>query len=110
MTTVSGYTVDKVQVYFRHNVDEPVDVHLAGAYLTEALKHNSSRTLSKINIEFDGEYANVTYYYKSVPFKRIRRITGYLVGDTSRWNSGKTAELNDRVTHGSTGVEPHKEA
>lgn len=29
----------------------------------------------------------------------LRRITGYLVGDTSRWNSGKLAELNDRVKH-----------
>ena len=29
----------------------------------------------------------------------IQRITGYLVGTTSRWNKGKLAELNDRVTH-----------
>lgn len=29
----------------------------------------------------------------------IQRITGYLVGTTSRWNSGKLAELKDRVTH-----------
>lgn len=29
----------------------------------------------------------------------IQRITGYLVGTTSRWNSAKLAELNDRVTH-----------
>lgn len=30
----------------------------------------------------------------------IERITGYLVGTTDRWNSGKLAELKDRVTHG----------
>ena len=29
----------------------------------------------------------------------IQRITGYLVGTTSRWNSGKLSELKDRVTH-----------
>lgn len=29
----------------------------------------------------------------------IQRITGYLVGTTSRWNSAKYAELKDRVTH-----------
>ncbi len=29
----------------------------------------------------------------------IQRITGYLVGTTSRWNKGKLAELKDRVTH-----------
>ena len=31
---------------------------------------------------------------------RLQRITGYLVGTTDRWNAGKLAELNDRVTHG----------
>ena len=30
----------------------------------------------------------------------LQRITGYLVGTTNRWNSGKLAELRDRVTHG----------
>ena len=30
---------------------------------------------------------------------RLQRITGYLVGTTDRWNSGKLAELNDRVIH-----------
>lgn len=29
----------------------------------------------------------------------IQRITGYLVGTTSRWNSAKLAELRDRVRH-----------
>lgn len=29
----------------------------------------------------------------------LERITGYLVGGTNRWNSGKKAELNDRVSH-----------
>ena len=30
---------------------------------------------------------------------RLQRITGYLVGTTDRWNSGKLAELKDRVVH-----------
>ncbi len=29
----------------------------------------------------------------------LQRITGYLVGTTERWNSGKIAELKDRVVH-----------
>lgn len=33
----------------------------------------------------------------------IQRITGYLVGTTSRWNSAKLSELNDRVTHNGLG-------
>ena len=32
-------------------------------------------------------------------FDRIRRITGYLVGTTDRWNDAKRAEEHDRVKH-----------
>lgn len=36
---------------------------------------------------------------KGVKFERIRRITGYLVGTTDRWNNAKRAEEKDRVKH-----------
>ncbi|MDK2800988.1 MAG: hypothetical protein PWQ70_2607 [Clostridiales bacterium] len=36
---------------------------------------------------------------KDIKFERIRRITGYLVGDLSRWNDAKRAEERDRVKH-----------
>ena len=36
---------------------------------------------------------------EGISFERIRRITGYLVGDTSHWNNGKLAELKDRTKH-----------
>lgn len=43
-------------------------------------------------------------YTKECPYCHIgmdilQRITGYLVGTTDRWNSGKLAELKDRVIH-----------
>lgn len=34
-----------------------------------------------------------------VPFERIRRITGYLVGTLDKWNDAKRAEEHDRVKH-----------
>lgn len=37
---------------------------------------------------------------EDVPFERIRRITGYLVGTLERFNNAKRAEENDRVKHG----------
>ena len=37
---------------------------------------------------------------KGVPFQRIRRITGYLVGTLDRFNNAKRAEEHDRVKHG----------
>jgi len=35
-----------------------------------------------------------------IPFERIRRITGYLVGTLDRFNNAKRAEVQDRVKHG----------
>ena len=37
---------------------------------------------------------------ENVGFERIRRITGYLVGTTERFNDAKRAEEKDRVKHG----------
>lgn len=42
----------------------------------------------------------ITPVFEKVPFQRLRRITGYLVGTTDRWNNAKLAELEDRVSHG----------
>ena len=37
---------------------------------------------------------------ENVKFDRIRRITGYLVGTTDRFNNAKRAEEHDWVKHG----------
>lgn len=39
------------------------------------------------------------YELKQPKFERIRRITGYLVGTTDRWNNAKQAEEHERVKH-----------
>lgn len=54
--------------------------------------------LRGIDVELDGEYVNLTYH--TVPFDRIRRITGYLVGTLENFNDAKRAEERDRVKHG----------
>lgn len=41
----------------------------------------------------------ITPVFEAVPFQRLRRITGYLVGDVSRFNDAKRAEERDRVKH-----------
>lgn len=43
--------------------------------------------------------SNQTETSKGVPFERIRRITGYLVGTLDRFNNAKRAEVADRVKH-----------
>lgn len=64
-------------------------------------EENPGRTIAEITVKPTAEpdEYSITPIFAKVPFERIRRITGYLVGNTTRWNSGKLAELEDRVTH-----------
>lgn len=40
---------------------------------------------------------------EGIKFERLRRITGYLVGDyETRFNNAKRAEVEDRVKHNTT--------
>lgn len=50
-------------------------------------------------IQCDDGKVDVDYTLHGEDFERIRRITGYLVGTTNRWNDSKRAELRDRVKH-----------
>ena len=63
-----------------------------------SLNHTRSRCLE---CGFENADANLTKcpVCGSNNIDTIQRITGYLVGTTSRWNNGKLAELHDRVTH-----------
>ena len=69
------------------------------AYIAWATEKYGVEPVS-IEIEFDGEFANVKTNLGRRPFERIRRITGYLVGTLERFNDGKAAEERDRVKHG----------
>ncbi|WP_196593016.1 anaerobic ribonucleoside-triphosphate reductase [Pectinatus sottacetonis] len=53
----------------------------------------------KISSTIDGSVA-LDYKFSPAKFERIRRITGYLVGTTDRFNNAKRAEEHDRVKHG----------
>lgn len=57
------------------------------------------KRLQGIDINVDGEYVELSYHLEKIPFQRIRRITGYLVGTMDRWNDAKTAEEGDRTKH-----------
>ena len=74
------------------------DPREAQAY-AEYLEEQYNRKLNKLEVNIDGEYADLNYEFSHVPFERIRRITGYLVGTMDHWNDAKTAEERDRVKH-----------
>ena len=63
-----------------------------------SVNHNRNRCMDcgSENAESDLE---VCPQCGSKHLDRLQRITGYLVGTTDRWNSGKLAELKDRVIH-----------
>lgn len=73
------------------------------AYVDRAIMRFKSN-VEKIICIADGDFVNISYELKhNVPFHRLRRITGYLVGTLDRWNNGKRAEEKDRVKHGMKG-------
>lgn len=58
--------------------------------------------IDEIILEFDGDDVKIETHKHSIPFNRIRRITGYLVSSMKKWNNAKLAEEKDRVKHGIT--------
>lgn len=71
----------------------------AKAYV-DYLEKKYNRKLVSLDVNLDGEYADLQYEFEPMKFDRIRRITGYLVGTLDNWNDGKKAEEKDRVKHG----------
>ena len=69
-------------------------------YIDYVQKKNPKKIIKYIKVTLDGDFANLEYEVEEEPFDRIRRITGYLVGDTRYWNNAKKAEERDRVKHG----------
>ena len=63
-----------------------------------SMNHNRNRCMD-CGYENAAKKLDVCPKCGSTHIDRLQRITGYLVGTTERWNKGKLAELNDRVTH-----------
>ena len=69
------------------------------AYLKMGIEKYPNSKIRAMEINIDGEYVDVKYIFDAVPFQRIRRITGYLVGTMDRFNDAKRSEVDDRVKH-----------
>lgn len=82
-----------------HNPDDiPEEIVQAAIAMME---QEEGRRVVEISIRRTGnpdEYG-ITPVFEKVPFQRIRRITGYLVGTLDRFNNAKRAEVEDRVKH-----------
>ena len=72
------------------------------------LEEKYQRKVAELTIDLgaeDDEQVGQTYSLEDIPFERIRRITGYLVGTMDHWNDAKSAEERDRVKHGISGAQ-----
>lgn len=80
------------------NADKSLGKAEVEAYIARAKQLYPDRDIYQMDITVvNSEQVDIKYHYNTVPFNRIRRITGYLVGDMSRMNSAKRAEIRDRV-------------
>lgn len=83
-----------------HNLDNiPEEIVQAAIAMME---QEEGRRVVEISIRRTGnpDEFGITPVFERVPFQRIRRITGYLVGDLGRFNDAKRSEVMDRVKHG----------
>ena len=89
----------KVAVNYAQASDTPVSDDEIKAYIKRAYDKYPHGPLESLTLDVDGEDVGIHYGLAPVKFDRIRRITGYLTGDLSSWNSAKRAEEKDRVKH-----------
>lgn len=82
-----------------HNPDNiPGEIVRAAIQMMEQEEGRRVVELSIRRTDNPDEYG-ITPVFEKIPFQRIRRITGYLVGDLGRFNDAKRAEVEDRVKH-----------
>lgn len=83
-----------------HNPDNiPEEIVQAAIAMMEQEEGRRVVEISIRRTENTDEYG-ITPVFEKIPFQRIRRITGYLVGDLGRFNDAKRSEVMDRVKHG----------
>ena len=80
-------------------IGENIPEEEINAYIDYGKKKYVHRSITEMTVKTDGEFVDLQFRFADVPFDRIRRITGYLVGTLDRFNNGKRAEEHDRVKH-----------
>ena len=89
-----------VAVNYVNEDDAPVTDEEIRAYIERGNLQHPGSVVTGLSLEVDGQDVGINYELSPVPFERIRRITGYLVGTMDRSNDAKSAEEHDRVKHG----------
>ena len=97
MFTDIFYIIDGVKITFLNVYDATRDE--AANYLA-FVRERVDNPVHSITVKAcHDDFVDVSYTARGEKFERIRRITGYLVGTTDRWNDAKKAEEHDRLKH-----------
>lgn len=92
------YTIFNSVPLVIEGVHEEKEVNSIVEGLCEKLGDDVKNLLS-VTATAGEENFDVKFELRQPKFERIRRITGYLVGTTDRWNNAKKAEEYERVKH-----------
>ena len=68
-------------------------------YIRRIQEKYPDRIIKELTLTMDGEFVDIRYTYDTIPFDRILRITGYLVGTLDRFNNAKRVEESQRIKH-----------
>ena len=90
--------INGVSITHENFGDDPPRLDELAAYV-EYAKARKPNVSSIIVTLCDDGAVDLNYVAREQKFERIRRVTGYLVGTTDRWNDAKQAEERDRVKH-----------
>ncbi len=92
--------INNINVVIKSDKNIPVTEKEIKAYINRFYELESNAKLSSLDVDIvDEKEVELTYHILPQKFERIRRITGYLVGDIDRWNNAKKKEEMDRVKH-----------
>ncbi|MDE6518885.1 MAG: hypothetical protein K2N27_02280 [Ruminococcus sp.] len=80
-------------------IGEKLSQEEINAYMAYGREKYSNKIIKEMTVKADDDFVDLKFEFADVPFHRIRRITGYLVGTLDRFNNGKRAEEQERVKH-----------
>ena len=90
-----------VAVNYVNEGDAPVTDEEIRAYIERGNLQHPGSVVTGLSLEVDGKDVGISYKLSPVPFERIRRITGYLVGT---WTVGTTRSRPRSMTASSTAL------
>lgn len=80
-------------------IGENISQEEINSYIAYGEQKYSNKVIREMTVKTDGDFVDLKFEFADIPFDRVRRITGYLVGTLDRFNNGKRAEEHDRVKH-----------